>query len=266
MAERRDWSWLEIPLLFGVLVAGAFVRYWLSTVVPFDAGELEILREASVRNHSVRTLFIMFSGLGLFLLYILARRSAGVPAAFALVFLLQTSVGFQEQALRIRGATVVVVIALVVVTYLRFSWPPWRPTRRVGAALVVVTALLAARGAWILVTLPDRMDAIRRAASADGAAFHASLVVCGGGVLTPTARLADCALSWPSARSLDQQTALLLHDQMLYGHATLYEGREPAIRGGSESVAVYDAAGVGLFVVDAAEGLEVAERVLGLAP
>ena len=265
MAERRDWSWLEVPLLFGVLVAGAFARYWLSTAVPFDAGELEALWRANVRTHAVRIPFMMFSGLGLFALYILVRRSAGVPAAFALIFLLQTSVAFQEQALRMRWSTVVAFVVIAVLTYLRFSWPAWRPPRRVSLALVVLAVLLAGRGVWLLVTLSDRLDSIRGAVVADSASLHASLVACGGGVLTPAERLADCTIAWPSGRSLAQQEALLGHEQILSRHARLLDGPDFVLDDVATRVAVYDAKGAALFVVAEGEMVATARRVLGIA-
>jgi len=143
MAERRDWSWLEIPLIFGVLVGGAFLRYWISTALPFDASEFSALSEASVRTHAVRIPFIMFNGMSLFMLYIIARRSAGVLAAFALLLLLQTSVPFQEYALRIRWSDALIFIAMTALAYLRFSWPPWRPPQITQRLFVGVVVLLA---------------------------------------------------------------------------------------------------------------------------
>ena len=77
-AEARQWSGLEIPALFAVLMGGAVIRYWLSTVIPFDASEFEALTEAQVRSRSVRGIFVMVNGLALLALYLILRRSAGV--------------------------------------------------------------------------------------------------------------------------------------------------------------------------------------------
>jgi hypothetical protein len=265
MAVRRDWAWLEIPLLVGVLVGGAVLRYWLSTVVPFDAAEMEGLSEASVRSHAVRTPFIMFNGLSLFMFYIIARRSAGVPAAFALIFLLQTSIPFQQQALRIRWSSVAVFVVLTAAAYVRMSWPAWRPSRRVDIGLMVIIAVFAARGVQLVVTLPGRLDSIRESTFADSSTFYDSLVECGGSRVTPLEVLTRCELDWPAGRSLQQQEALLVHSQNLSGHATLLDGPGPVPAVDHSHVAVFDAEGVGLFVVAEGEMVATTQRVLGIA-
>jgi hypothetical protein len=265
MAERRSWSWLEVPLLFLLLVGGAFLRYWLSTAIPFDESELRALSTASVRQHSVRIPFIMFNGLSLFMLYILMRRSAGVPAAFALLFLLQTGVGFQELALRIRWPSFVILIVLLGAAYWRFSWPPWRPPMRVARALVAVCVLLAAQGTWLIFTLPARLDGVRIAAAADPDAFHASLRACGGGMVTALESLEGCELAWPDGRSLAQQEAWLAHAQDLRANATPIVDGSPLPRFEEPHFVVFDRPGVALFLVGGGEPLEITQRVLGVS-
>jgi hypothetical protein len=264
MTQQRNWSGLEIPLLFGLLVGGAFLRYWLSTAVPFDPVEMAALAEASVPIHALRIPFIMFSGLSLFMLYIIARRSAGVPAAFAAIFALQTSIAFQLIALRIRWQGVIVLLVLLVAAYLRFSWPPWRPPRRVDLMLIVVTALLVVRGIVLVVTLPERLDSIRDTTRADGSALYASLVACGGDRVTPLANLSRCQLAWPQARSLDQQEAMLAHAQMLKRNAELLDGSSPVPMRDATHVAVFDSEGVALFLAAEGETLATTRRVLGI--
>lgn len=67
-----------------VLVAGAGLRYGLSTALPFDAAELDQLRDASVRGRQLRVPFIMINGASLFLLYLRigprARALDGAPS------------------------------------------------------------------------------------------------------------------------------------------------------------------------------------------
>ena len=83
MRTSRDWIWLEVLALLSVLVAGAGLRYWLSTAIPLDASEFAALSRASVRDHGMRVPFIMCNGASLFALYLLVRRAAGIEAAFA---------------------------------------------------------------------------------------------------------------------------------------------------------------------------------------
>ena len=266
MCESRDWFWLEVLALGAMLVAGAALRYWLSTALPFDAAELDTLAEASGRNHGMRVPFIMFNGASLFALYLLLRRSAGVPAAFAGLLLLQTSLAFQQQALRIRGLSLALLPVVIALTLWRFSRPAWRPPRRVARVLAVMALGLALRGLHLGAGLPQRIATIRRDTAADPAALYTSLVACGGGEITPLDRLRDCALAWPDRRSLAQQETLLQHAQRLGRGAAALDGSRPLPDAGPPRVAVLDRAAVALFAVEPGQPLATAVRVVGARP
>jgi hypothetical protein len=261
----RDWFLLEVAALFAVLVGGAALRYWLSTAIPFDAAEFATLSGSTTVEHSVRTLFVMFSGLSLMLVYLFVRRSAGVPAAFAALLLLQTSLGFQEWALRIRGVTIAIPMVLGALTWWRHTLPPWRVPQPVARVLLIVTLLLGIRGLALCVSLPERVMKIRSETAADSQALYASLTACGGGVVTPLAVLRNCRLDWPSHRSLTQQEALLNHAQLLKGAVLLRDGDDPLPGPGDTRVAIFDREGAGLFVVAEGAESEIALRVMGLA-
>ena len=130
---------LEIIALLAVLIAGAVLRYWLSTVLPFDAGELAVLLDGHMPGRHLRVPFIMFNGVGLFAGYLFVRRSTGPEGAMATLLLLQASLTFQEQALRIRPVVFVLLPAVVALTV----WRLYRPATRlppVGARICRVVA------------------------------------------------------------------------------------------------------------------------------
>jgi hypothetical protein len=256
-----------VPVLVSILVGGAGLRYWLSTALPFDASELASLAEATSPDRSLRVPFIMLNGASLFALYLLVRRSAGVSAALAILLLLQTSLGFQEQALRVRWLSAPLLVAMFVITYWRHMRPPTRAPAWAARAFAVLAALLVLRGVFLGVTLPARLERLRQENTADPHRLFASLERCGGGVVTPLERLRGCPLDWPARRSLEQQEALLDHLRSLDGDAasldapTLREGADPA------GLAVFDPAAVTLLAVAPGTTAETAERVVrGSAP
>ena len=264
---RRDGYGLEVLLLVSVLVGGAGLRYWLSTALPFDASELAALADATAPDRSLRVPFIMLNGASLFALYLLVRRSAGAPAALAVLLLLQTSLGFQEQALRIRWLAAPLLIAMFLVTTWRHTRPPGRAPAWAARGLAVLAGLLALRGLYVGATLPARLETLRRESAADPGLLFASVERCGGGVVTALERLRGCPLAWPDGRSLDQQEALLEHLQRLGGDAAPLDG--PAALEGVEpsQVAVFDPAAVALLAVAPGATAETAERVVrGAAP
>lgn len=215
MAPQRDWFYVELVALLGTLVAGAVLRYWLSTVLPFDARELATVADAAVVDRGLRVAFIMLNGASLFALYLLVRRSAGVAAAFTVLLALQTSLAFQDEALRIRLPAMLVLPAMVVLTYLRFQRPPWRVPQKVARVLVAVVAVLAVRGAHVMTTLPGRLHDIAAESRAEPGPLLAAVRRCGGGVVTPREVFRGCEIPWPTARSLDQQEAMIEHGHRL---------------------------------------------------
>ena len=238
----RDWFPLEVALLAAVLVAGAGLRYWLSTALPFDETELELLADASVPARHLRVPFVMLNGASLFLAYLLARRSAGVAAAFTLLLLLQTSLTFQEAALRIRLAPALALVALVAATYARFAAPPWRLPARHARLLVGVCGLLLVRGLVLVVGLPARLERIERESAADPAALLASVEASGAAAVCSLSAFAASQPRWPALRSLDQQEALLRLRQRIGPRASALDGRAPAPRKPGSAVFVPEAA------------------------
>jgi len=266
---NRDWFWLEILVLLGVLASGAAARYWLSTALPFSSEEMAALGEASVRNHSLRVPFMMLNGASLFAFYVFVRRSAGPETAFALLLLLQTSLTFQVHALRIRWASVGIMALVLAVTYWRLWRPATRAPRPLALGLAVLALLLAARGLYLGATLPQRLETIQQQTAADPERLRAALIACGGGTITALAKLEGCALDWPESRSLGQQEALLQHAQTL-GEAARpmtsdWKGAGAAAdRTTSERdrVAIFDEQAVALFVVERGPDLEIALRIV----
>jgi len=250
--------------LFVVLTSGAGLRYWLSTAIPFDASEFAALADAGTRNHTLRIPFIMFTGLGLLALYVLARRAAGVPAAFVVLLALQTSLTFQEYALRIRWSAFALPFALGALAYWRHTRPSWRPPPAAARGVLIVALLLGVRGLYLGVTLPERLDSIRRAAVADPDALLASVVACGGGSVTPLEQLRGCALAWPDRRSLAQQEALLEHSQHLAEAAVYFEDSGTLPSPADPHVAVFDPAAVAFFITAEGPAVDTALRVLRL--
>ena len=105
-----------------------------------------------------------------------------------------------------------------------------------------------------------------RPARADVAAFERSLRVCGGDTVTALSLLEGCTLAWPASRSLEQQEALLSHAQRIERHGHVLDRAGPLPSGEDGMVALFDARGVALFVVDEGETEAMARRVLGIAP
>jgi len=259
---QRDWFWLEVLTLLAVLVSGAGLRYWLSTALPYDGWELSALADARVRDHSLRVPFIMINGASLMAFYLIVRRSAGVPAAFAALLLLQTSLLFQNQALRIRWVAAAILPAMVGLALWRFTRPHRRLPQRFSQALIALALLLALRGAYLGLTLPARVQAIKLETTANPAALFDSLRACGGGVVTPLEQLRGCSLAWPEQRSLAQQEALFEHASRLGSGVTTLADAEPVPEPtGQERVAVFDVAGVGFLVTTHGSQAETAERV-----
>ncbi len=263
MTQRRDWIGFEIPVVFAVLMGGAVLRYWLSTAVPFDASEFTALSGASMRGRGVRVPFIMFSGISLLMFYLLVRRSAGVAVALVLLLAVQTSVGFQELALRIRWTSFGIMVCMLAVAYWRHTLPAQRAPRAVTTASSVLAVLLAVWGAYLGFTLPARLEAIRHETTGDVEGLHASLVACGGGDVTPLDTLRDCPLSWPSQRSLDQQEAQLLHAQNLSKDVSVFDGSAPPPERDTPHVGIFDRSAAVFFVVAAGEPAVIAQRIVG---
>jgi hypothetical protein len=261
-AEARQWSGLEIPALFAVLMGGAVIRYWLSTAIPFDEWEFEALTRAQVRSRSVRGIFVMVNGLSLLALYLILRRSAGIAVAFAALLCLQASLSFQEQALRIRPLGFVLLVALIALTWWRQTRPAWRPPRAVSIAATLLASVLAARELYIAVTLIQRIESIRETTEGDAATLLRSAVDCGGARVAPVTTLRGCELAWPSVRSLAQQEAALQHVQMLGPDAVIFDGRAPLPGLEGDRVAVFDEKAAAFLLVREGEEVETALRVL----
>lgn len=256
---------LELLALIAILVGGAVFRYWLSTVLPFDAAELELLSEVNHRDHAMRAPFIMLNGASLFSLYLLIRRSAGPEAALAGLLLLQASVDFQEQALRIRWLAAPILVSMVALTYWRLMQPGRQAPRTLARGLLLLAALLGVRGLYLGATLPARMDAIRTSVTTDPEILFASVVACGGDIITPLERLTTCELAWPERRSLEQQEALLEHAQFLGTDAIYRDGNIPVRADGPQQLAVFDPAGVGFLAIPRGPLVEIALRRVRVA-
>ncbi|MCP5060569.1 MAG: hypothetical protein GY937_28060 [bacterium] len=251
---------LELAALVAILVGGAVLRYWLSTVIPFDGSEFELLSEASHRDRAMRAPFAMMNGASLFCLYLLIRKAAGPEATIAGLLVLQTSMTFQEQALRINWLAVPVLISMMALTYWRLMRPSRQLPQRFAYPLLILAALLGIRGLYLGVTLPARMNEIRTSEIADPEILFDSLVACGGDIVTSLETLAGCDLAWPEQRSLEQQEALLGHAQLLGADAIYLDGNTPIQAGGHQQMAVYDPGGVGFLAVPDGPLLEIALR------
>ncbi len=242
------------------------LRYWLSTAVPFDSSELQMLSDAQARNRGVRVPFIMFNGISLLMFYLVVRRSLGVAAAFALLLLVQTNLAFQSLALRINWLSVGILVGMLALAYWRHTWPPFRVARNISIALWVLAGLLAVRGLYLGVTLPAQLVTIQRETAGDADAFYASLLACGGSDTTSLARLRSCRLAWPERRSLAQQEALLLHAQALRTRAYALDASGLASDDDTGGRAVYDHAAVAFFIVTDDETETIAKRIIGPPP
>lgn len=265
MTERRpaDWFWLEAGLLVATLVGGAVLRYWLSTVVPFDAGEIAILQDATDPERPMRVPFIMMNGVSLFVLYVVVRRSAGVGAAFAAELALQGSLAFQLEALRVRWATPVVLLLLFAVAYVRLTRPARRLPARLDRLLLGLSLLLALREVQLLVTLPGRLSEIRQSTRAELSPLEDSLRACGHPSELPLERLRGCAVAWPARRSVEQQETLWEHQRRLGKDARSVASANEVPREMPEpAVALLDRRGAGFIVVPEGPLAVTARRVV----
>ena len=258
----RDWFWLEAGLLVATLVGGAVLRYWLSTAVPFDSGEVAILEDATDPERPMRVPFIMMSGVGLFLFYVIVRRSAGVFAAFAAELSLQGSLWFQLEALRVRWTTPLVLLVLFALAYFRLSRPARRLSQRTDGALLLVAVLFAARELQLLVSLPWRLPEIRRETAADVAALAASVAACGNAEELPVARLASCAVAWPRTRSVVEQEVLWEHQRRLGADARATASAAGLAAAPASAVALLDRRGAGFLLVPEGPLAATARRML----
>lgn len=256
----------ELLFLVVVLVAGAALRYWLSTNVPFDEPEYGLLRRAANPSAGLRVPCIMLSGASLFLLYVVLRRSVGRAGAFAGLLALQTSVPFQVEAMRFRPVALpVILVVMVALTAWRLYRPPGKLPRAVALVLTAVAILLTARGAWLGATLPARLAALREESRADPDAFRASWLSCGGGPVVRATRLGECRLAWPQRRSLAQQEAGLEHARRVGAAARVVTSAAEVPQDGAH-VLVLDAAAAAALVVPEGALVEIAARILGHGP
>ncbi len=265
MGEARAF-WIELVVVGAVLIAGALVRYALSTVVPFGEGELAVLASATTVDRGVRMAFVMANGASLAGLYLIARRSAGVPAALAVLLLLQSSLAFQTAAMRISWLAPAILLGTVAATAFRFQFVPWRPPRTVNIALAAGAALLGLRGLVMGASLPLTMGTAIESNHADVHAMFTSLEGCGGGVTFPADRLEKCTIAWPPTRDLDQQEALHDHASRLRPAVQLLASPEAPVPP-EATLAVFDAAAAAILVGTDPTAIGVAERVArGAAP
>jgi hypothetical protein len=262
----HDRAGLEVPAVFAILVGGAVLRYWLSTAIPFDSDELEMLFESQVRNRGVRVPFIMFNGISLLMFYLVVRRSLGIAAAFAALLLVQTNLAFQDMALRINWPSVGILVGMLALAYWRHTWPPFRLGGSASLALSILAALLAVRGLYLGVTLPAQLGTIERESAGDADALYASLLACGGGEITSLDRLRDCHLAWTDGRSLSQQEALLHHAQTLEPHTFAADAESLSNRDHTGDRAIFDHAAAAFFIVADDEAETIARRVIGSPP
>lgn len=262
-AQRSDRFWLEAALLVATLVGGAVLRYWLSTAVPFDAGEVAILEDATDPERAMRVPFIMMNGVALFVLYVVVRRSAGVGAAFAAELALQGSLAFQLEALRVSWITPALLVVLLVLAYLRLNRPAKRLPARLDKVLIGVALLLSLRQLELLVSLPARLAEIRRNSAADPSALAESLAGCGGADELPIERFRECRIAWPVARSVVQQEALWEHQRRLGKDARSVASPGAALADvPAGSVVLLDRRGAGFIVVPEGPLATTARRVL----
>lgn len=262
--QGLDRFWLEAALLVATLVGGAVLRYWLSTAVPFDAGEVAILEDATDPERPMRVPFIMMNGVALFVLYIVVRRSAGVGAAFAAELALQGSLAFQLEALRVSWITPALLLVLILLAYLRLNRPAKRLPARVEKVLFGVALLLSLRQLQLLVTLPGRLAEIRQTSAADPNALAESLAACGGADQLPIERFRECRIAWPATRSVVQQEALWEHQRRLGKDARSVAAASATLADlPASAVVLLDRRGAGFIVVPEGPLAVTARRVLG---
>ncbi len=215
MERPKDWFWLELFAVLASLVAGAALRYWLSTVVPFDAVEIVVLEDATDPESAMRVPFIMMNGISLLAVYVLARRSLGIGPALAIELALQASLTFQHEALRVRLWAPAILIALVVATYFRLGRPAWRVPDKWNIAGIVLAGLLGLKQLYHLASLPAQLPKVRAGASADIEPLRQALAGCGGSEEVAFDAFRSCSIPWPQSRSLEQQESLWEHQRRL---------------------------------------------------
>jgi len=260
--SARDWFWVEVVLFVVVLIAGAGARYWLSTVLPFDETELRFLDGAAFPEVEMRVPMIMFAGLGLFFFYVFVRKSAGIPAAFAALLLLQTNLTFQEEVLRLHPRTLVAPVVMAALMAWRLRRPAWRSPPALSRVWIALALLFVARGTWLGAHLPGRLTEVRAQTHADPQALADSLRACGGGEITPLALLRDCELAWPPHRSLRQQELGLQHAARLGETAHRVTSAADWPESADEQAVLFDRAGACLLVVPAGAPAKVARETL----
>jgi hypothetical protein len=259
----RDWFWVEAALLVATLVGGAALRYWLSTVVPFDAAEVAILETATDPERPMRVPFIMMNGVSLFVLYVVVRRSAGVGAAFAVELALQSSLTFQLEALRVRWVAALVLVGLFALAYVRLTRPAKRLPQRLDTLLFGLALLLALRQLQLLVTLPGRLAEIRSATAGDVMPLSTSLGACGNADELPLERFRQCPIVWPPTRSVEQQESLWDHQRRLGKDARAVAGADDVSADSpAQAVVLLDRRGAGFIVVPEGPLAVTARRVL----
>ncbi|MBI3201946.1 MAG: hypothetical protein HYZ29_10415 [Myxococcales bacterium] len=260
--QHRDWFWAEAGFLVATLVGGAVLRYWLSTVVPFDAGEVALLAEATDPERPLRVPFIMLNGVSLFVLYVVVRRSAGVGAAFTAELALQSSLSFQLEAMRVRWFAPAVLIALFVAAYFRLMRPGKRLPARLDRGLLGCALVLSVGELYLLATLRTRMADIARETRADAAVLEASFTACGGRGELPLDRFVACPVAWPKARSVEQQEALWEHQRRLGEDALAIAGPGDVPPAANHRVTLFDRDGAGFVVVPEGPLAVTARRML----
>jgi hypothetical protein len=260
--EGRDWLWLEVLCLVIVLVAGAGARYWLGMALPFDDRELELLAAANRPEAGLRVPMIMFAGLALFFLYVALRRSAGVEAAFAGLLALQTSLLFQQQALRFHLLTCFAPVAMGLLMAWRLRSPAFRLPPALRRACLVMALAFAAKGTWLAAGLPERLVGIEAGTHADPQPLAESLAACSPTAITPLERLAGCELAWPAQRSLHQQVAGMKHAARLGKDAHRVTAADSWPDSDAPQAVLLDRAGACLLVVPVGAPAEVAREVL----
>jgi hypothetical protein len=262
MAKRFDWFWLEVGALLGVLIVGAALRYWLSTVVPFDEAELSALLEATNPSAALRVPMIMLNGASLLLLYLTVRRSAGFELAFAVLLTFQASLTFQVMAMRIRLWPALGLLVMAVLTYVRLTRPARRIPRPWARLCLALAIPLGARELYLLATLQTRMVTIRQESAADPEPLWASIQAAGGGAVTPLEDFRGYELAWPATRSLEQQVALIKHRLRLGSQALAIHGAGEVPQPDGPFVVVYDPAAAAFVAVPEGPWLDTALRVI----
>ncbi len=249
--------------MLATLVAGAALRYWLSTVVPFDAVEIAFLEDATDPESAMRVPFIMMNGVSLLAVYVLARRSLGIGPALAVELALQASLTFQYEALRVRLWAPAILILLVVATYFRLGRPAWRVPAKWNIAGVVLAGLLGLKQLYHLASLPAQLPQVRASASADVEPLRQAIADCGGGEEVAFEKFHGCSLPWPQSRSLEQQETLWEHQRRLGKDAiAVHRATQVPQELPGPHVALLDREGAGFIIVPVGPLRATARRVV----